>query len=407
MAGGEEAALARGTLELDALQVHDGNGALAVDLGAGFGMHAIPLARRGYSVIALDTSPELSAQLMAAAGSLPVHSVVDDLLAVRRHVARGVQVALCMGDTLTHLSSRESIKSLFADVAAILEQSGIFVVSFRDYSTALLGEHRFIPVASDSDRILTCFLEYSEDFVTVNDLLQTREGARWKLAVSSYRKLRLQPAWVIAAMEEAGLSVSRDEAPGRMVRLTGRKLVKSTTSHPERTLRTRRLLLVATTLAHIEVELRDPQALGALLQASIPASWPPGEYDRDALEFFHERLLAGGASHVGWYGWYALTCDTQGKRETLIAGAGYFGPPSHGSVEIGFSVVPEARGQGYASEMVNGLVAHAFAEQAVQQVIAHTFDANIASTRVLIGCGFQRVGTVGEAEMVEYRRVRG
>jgi hypothetical protein len=54
MAGGLDAAMARGQAEIDALcQVH-GDGLVAVDLGAGFGMHAIPLARCGYSVCFLE-----------------------------------------------------------------------------------------------------------------------------------------------------------------------------------------------------------------------------------------------------------------------------------------------------------------------------------------------------------------
>ena len=49
MAGGLPSALASGAQDVAALV--PGNG-LAVDLGAGFGMHAIPLARGGYDVVA-------------------------------------------------------------------------------------------------------------------------------------------------------------------------------------------------------------------------------------------------------------------------------------------------------------------------------------------------------------------
>ena len=44
MAGGIESALAAGTQDVALLTPGDG---LAIDLGAGFGMHAIPLARGG------------------------------------------------------------------------------------------------------------------------------------------------------------------------------------------------------------------------------------------------------------------------------------------------------------------------------------------------------------------------
>ena len=72
---------------------------------------------------------------------------------------------------------------------------------------------------------------------------------------------------------------------------------------------------------------------------------------------------------------------------------GYFGPadPS-GTVEIGYSVLPEWQRQGYASEIVSILVSHAFTFDKVTKVIAHTSSENEASTRVLTSCGFVNTG---------------
>lgn len=47
MSGGVDTAYARGDAEIAALLPELAPGATAVDLGAGFGMHAIPLGRRG------------------------------------------------------------------------------------------------------------------------------------------------------------------------------------------------------------------------------------------------------------------------------------------------------------------------------------------------------------------------
>jgi ribosomal-protein-alanine N-acetyltransferase len=163
--------------------------------------------------------------------------------------------------------------------------------------------------------------------------------------------------------------------------------------NPSLTLRTDRLELRATTLEHIQAELSDPASLGSLLGASVPASWPPGEYDRDALEFFRSKL-AQTPDAVGWYGWYVILLGPDDMRRILVAGAGFLGPPSpDGVVELGYSVVPEARGRGYASEAVLALVDHAFREPTVVGIIAHTDDSNLASSAVLIHCGFKRVGS--------------
>lgn len=94
----------------------------------------------------------------------------------------------------------------------------------------------------------------------------------------------------------------------------------------ERLIRTKHLDLVASTLTHIEAELERPGALAALLGVPIANGWPPGEYDRPALEYFRKQLQAGGAEGTGWYGWYAMTRGQDGNRISLVAAAGYLGP---------------------------------------------------------------------------------
>ncbi len=118
----------------------------------------------------------------------------------------------------------------------------------------------------------------------------------------------------------------------------------------ELVIRTPRLDLVAATLSHVDAELEGHAALGLVLGAAVPPDWPPGEYDRPAQEFFRRELLASGSSRVGWLTWYALTRDADGGRADLIAGAGFFGPAADGRVEIGYSVVPAARGCGHATD---------------------------------------------------------
>lgn len=220
MCGGAEAALVRGDAELDALGLVPRGSRRAVDLGAGFGMHSIPLARRGFEVLALDSSPELLRELRALAGVLAVEAVQDDFLTFRQHLA-GVapEVILCMGDTLTHLSEPLAVEALFAEAAAVIAPGGTFVLTFRDYTQPLEGERRFIPVKSDADRILTCFLEYEDDCVHVHDLVHERAGGEWRQRVSAYRKLRLAPDWVVAALAEAGFQTQRQTGIGGMVRL--------------------------------------------------------------------------------------------------------------------------------------------------------------------------------------------
>jgi 2-polyprenyl-3-methyl-5-hydroxy-6-metoxy-1,4-benzoquinol methylase len=223
MIGDMDAAFSRSDAELDALPLPSRVGGTAIDLGAGFGLHAIPLARRGFRVVAIDSYDPLLKELESRKGSLPIRTVNADLLAFRAHILEAIDVIVCMGDTLTHLPNLSCVESLFGDVAASLSPGGLFAATFRDYVSApLQGDARFILVRSDADRILTCFLEYADTTVTVHDLLHQREGGAWRLRASSYPKLRLPPEWVVEHLSSLGLSVRRDTASGGMIRITAR-----------------------------------------------------------------------------------------------------------------------------------------------------------------------------------------
>jgi 2-polyprenyl-3-methyl-5-hydroxy-6-metoxy-1,4-benzoquinol methylase len=219
MAGGIDAAIARGQAEVDAVCPRPKKGQLAVDLGAGFGMHAIPLANLGYSVLAIDSSTTLLEAMQGYIGTLPIRTAKDDLLLFRRHLRTQAALILCMGDTLTHLPDLRSVEGLIADVAESLDEEGRLIITFRDYSTPLNGLSRFIPVRSDADRILACFLEYEEGAVTVHDILHERQGSTWQQCVSAYRKLRLSADWVTHALEVQGFMVRKEQGLAGMVRL--------------------------------------------------------------------------------------------------------------------------------------------------------------------------------------------
>lgn len=168
-------------------------------------------------------------------------------------------------------------------------------------------------------------------------------------------------------------------------------------------LRTPRLLLVPATAAHVAAELAGRAAFAARVGAEVPASWPPGEYDEAAQRYFLECLQRDGDAGVGWYGWYAVRVADPEAPATVVAGGGYFGPPdAEGVVELGYSVCPEWRGLGYATELTTALAAHAAGQPAVARVVAHTTRANPASVRVLERSGFVLAGVGAEADALRF-----
>jgi SAM-dependent methyltransferase len=224
MLGDVQAAFARSAAEVADMHLPPSGTGLAVDLGAGFGLHAIPMAKLGFKVTAIDSCQFLLDELRTLAGRLPITAVKADLLQFREHITGPVGVVLCAGDTLTHLPNLSSVEHLLIEIADALAPGGMFAATFRDYvSTTLEGDARFILVRRDANRILTCFLEYGTDRITVHDLLTERVDGQWVQKVGSYPKLRLAPTWVEAKLQALGLKSRRETAPSGMVRVVGIK----------------------------------------------------------------------------------------------------------------------------------------------------------------------------------------
>jgi [ribosomal protein S5]-alanine N-acetyltransferase len=78
---------------------------------------------------------------------------------------------------------------------------------------------------------------------------------------------------------------------------------------------------------------------------------------------------------------------------TVVGHAGFHGPPDHaGMVEIGFTIAPEHRGNGYAHAVLHALVEEATSHPAVKVVRATIRPDNVASLAVVRRGHFAHVG---------------
>jgi SAM-dependent methyltransferase len=193
--------------------------AVAVDLGCGPGFQTIALAQLGFSpVIAIDTSAELLAELGSHTNGFSIQIQHGDMRSLSSIVPPGqASVIVCMGDTLTHLPNKSDVSALFQAVFDGLHPGGVFAITYRDLTMELHGTERFIPVRSDDNTIMTCFLEFENaESVVVHDLVHTRQGAGWSLSKSSYRKLRLGIDWIYQELRRAGFASLNQAPAGRL-----------------------------------------------------------------------------------------------------------------------------------------------------------------------------------------------
>ena len=195
-----------------------GNG-IAVDLGSGPGCQSLPLADRGFEVLAIDFCQELLDELEARKGTAKVRTICDDLLNFRCHMSEPAELIVCMGDTLVHLPDFDSVNKVIDDVAESLAPGGRFVYAIRDYiSYEPKGPDRFVPIRATDDRIFTCFLDYRADVVHVHDILHSKADGEWSTRISDYLKLRLDSHDIDDRLKQSGLRITeRSLADGMIV----------------------------------------------------------------------------------------------------------------------------------------------------------------------------------------------
>jgi len=158
---------------------------------------------------------------------------------------------------------------------------------------------------------------------------------------------------------------------------------------------------------------------------------PPGVVETERLRLplwtaDDVAAIRGGEHRPGWHPQFPREDDVDAAsmwregdpwssrsitRADLVVGSiGFFGPPQPAAddvpeVEVGYGLVEDARGVGYATEALTAMVSAA--EAAGARVRASVLPTNDASIRVLVKCGFTELrGSTEDGELVMARPLR-
>ena len=115
----------------------------------------------------------------------------------------------------------------------------------------------------------------------------------------------------------------------------------------------------------------------------------------DVLITAYQEMLRGCQEHPEQWEWYAIWMIER-KDGTHVGELSFKGFNADGSVEIGYGILEEYQGRGYATEAVEAVVRWALKQPGVTRVEAEAEPDNRASQRVLEKCGFLPSGVIGE-----------
>lgn len=151
------------------------------------------------------------------------------------------------------------------------------------------------------------------------------------------------------------------------------------------TLHTSRLDIIPFRLDLVRAAMYDRETLARLLDMEVPACWPGADFG-DILPLVAEIL----EEDPGQAGWTRLIIHASDRK--LIGDIGFLAPPdAMGTVELGYSIIPSYRRQGYAVEAARTMLDWAAGQPGVRRIIAACKPDNSASIRVLEKVGMRRV----------------
>lgn len=160
-----------------------------------------------------------------------------------------------------------------------------------------------------------------------------------------------------------------------------------------------RLELIAMSPAFLDSSIKgDLESAARLLGLTVPVDWLEAKWlmemrlakmrENAALEPWLLRAvgLRETKSMIGFIGFHALP------------GAEYLSSYAPGAVEFGYTVFPDYRKMGYASEAAGALMQWAIQEHGVTRFVLSISPINEPSLRLARKFGFRKVGSVTDPE---------
>jgi ribosomal-protein-alanine N-acetyltransferase len=166
-------------------------------------------------------------------------------------------------------------------------------------------------------------------------------------------------------------------------------------------LKTARLLLVPITPALLEAEHSSHAMLAAQLAATVPAAWPPADWDFALRAAIHAQITTAPDT----LGWHRYSLFLHNGERTLIGCIGAF-PKHEGAAELGYSTLSTFQRRGFATEAASAFLPWLLQQPGVRRITAQSYLDRPESIKVMQRSGMIYTGEGDEPGTARYLRER-
>jgi SAM-dependent methyltransferase len=201
----------------------EGGASRILDAACGSGGHALWLAGEGYAASGADASPVMIglARRKAAVAGRDVPFAVADLTGLERaFVPASFDAVLCLGNSLPHLLTQETLVAALTAMAGMLRPGGLLVLQNLNYDLRWQKQPRWFMAQGgelDGQQVLVWrFADYlpDEERIAFHIALFRKTGTEWKADVHTTPQRPLFQRDLLSALRNSGFA--RVEALGKM-----------------------------------------------------------------------------------------------------------------------------------------------------------------------------------------------